>query len=336
MKKNLTTGILFLVLASVAAYFYFNRGSGTIKKELIDFAVKDTASITKIFMADKGGRTILLDRMAPDLWRLNNQYEARQDAVETLLATIHSVKVKAPINQSSFEQIVKNIASNSIKVEIYQGGEKPTKVYYVGGANQLHSGTNMLMEGSSRPFVMHIEGFHGFINPRYFTNVNDWRSTRLFTYSKGEIARLEVKFNKEPSRSVAIDVHENGHDLAMTRLEDGSPIVPFDTLVAHQYLAQYKKIHFEGFEETKTDSFIDSIRSSTPKDVFTITDRAGNVTELKTFLKPVKEGAEDLEGNPIEYDADRMYGVINDSEFVIIQYHVFDPLTGGIKHFTKP
>jgi hypothetical protein len=49
MKKNLIGGLIVLLLAVAAFLLYKNNSKSTIKEELKDFAVKDTASITKIF-----------------------------------------------------------------------------------------------------------------------------------------------------------------------------------------------------------------------------------------------------------------------------------------------
>ena len=149
---------LFLLgLVSLAAYFFFKPSSSTLKKERSDFAVKDTASITKIFMADQQGRSVLLERINVDNWKLNNEFKARPDAVNILLETIKRVTVKSPVNRAAFENVVKQIAGAGTKVEIYQGKDTPSKTYYVGHSNQEHTGTFMLMENSTVPFLTHME-----------------------------------------------------------------------------------------------------------------------------------------------------------------------------------
>ena len=80
MKKNLIALIILAVLAAVAYYVYIERGSGTIKPELRDFAVKDTSAITKIFLADKFGATVTLEREDVGEWTVNEDYKARKDA----------------------------------------------------------------------------------------------------------------------------------------------------------------------------------------------------------------------------------------------------------------
>ena len=101
------------------------------------------------------------------------------------------------------------------------------------------------------------------------------------------------------------------------------------------YVKQYESVSYEGFEETKNESFKDSIISNIPvKEVFTVTTKDGKVISIETYDKPIQDG-KDYEDNDILYDMDRMYGLINKEHFVIIQYFVFDPLNVDITFF-KP
>ena len=46
--------------------------------EAYNFAVADTASISKIFIADMTGNSISLDRM-DNVWQINNTYRCKQN-----------------------------------------------------------------------------------------------------------------------------------------------------------------------------------------------------------------------------------------------------------------
>src|SRR5688572_11698303 len=97
MKKNKVAIILVALLGTLSFWFVVRRDKGTIKEELRDFAVADTGAITRIFLADKKGRTISLDRKSESIWTVNQKYDARPDAIQTLLFTISKVDVKEPV-----------------------------------------------------------------------------------------------------------------------------------------------------------------------------------------------------------------------------------------------
>ena len=157
--------ILIILLSATAAYLYFGENKSTIKEELRDFAVKDTASITKIFLVDKAQKSVTLIRGSDNKWRVNSDYYARRDLIEVLLRTIHLIEVKSPISKASRNTVIKRLAAGATKVEIYQGDDQPSKVYYVGGATQNTMGTYMLLEGSSNPFITFVPSFYGIYPP---------------------------------------------------------------------------------------------------------------------------------------------------------------------------
>ncbi|HNB13426.1 MAG TPA: hypothetical protein PKY09_11010, partial [Bacteroidia bacterium] len=97
MNKNRILLLIVVLLLSVTGYYYFKNSDSTIKKELRDFAVADTSSIDKIFLADKKGNKALLERKSPALWTINGKYPARQDAINFLLKTIKQIEVRSPV-----------------------------------------------------------------------------------------------------------------------------------------------------------------------------------------------------------------------------------------------
>ena len=68
--------------------------------------------------------------------------------------------MRSPVPKAAFNNVIKQIATSGTKVEIYQGKDKPSKTYYIGGATLDHQGTYMILETegvkSSVPFIMYI------------------------------------------------------------------------------------------------------------------------------------------------------------------------------------
>ena len=88
--------LLGVAVAAIAIYFAMNNQSSTIKTQLRDFAVEDTASVTKIFLADKADNTILLERQDDGTWKVNDTYLVRPDVINNLLGTINTITLRAP------------------------------------------------------------------------------------------------------------------------------------------------------------------------------------------------------------------------------------------------
>jgi len=194
MKKNRGILVIVIILAIMAVILVLQNRKGTLKGEMGEFAIVDTASVTKIFMADMRNNQVLLTKNSPGEWMLNDSLKARKEGLDLLLKTMSNLAVKAPVPKKSYNSVIKRLATNSIKVEIYQKKyrvdlfnwiklfphEKLTKVYYVGNATPDNMGTFMLLDGSDVPFVVYEPGFRGFVAARYTAATNDWRDHQIF------------------------------------------------------------------------------------------------------------------------------------------------------------
>ncbi|MCK4662109.1 MAG: DUF4340 domain-containing protein [Bacteroidales bacterium] len=331
MKKNKISLIIVFVLLIISAYFYFSNSKSTIKKELRDFAVEDTSIVTKIFMVNKESNQLLLERQN-GYWTVNKEYKARKDLVDLLLKTINRLHVKAPVSNSALENINKSLAVKSIKVEIYQH-DKLIKTYYVGGPTQDNYGTFMLIENSSKPFIVNIPGFRGFLSTRYNTSLSSWREKIIFNYKFQDISSISVTIPENPEKSFLINnLGNNKFELINT--QNKNLVNKFDTIAVKQYIAYFKNINFDMFVKNVDSKNQDSILSTSPKYIISVIDINGESKKIKTYLKPNDGGLINDEGELYEYDVDNLYAFINnDKDMVFIQYFVFDPIFKEIDDF---
>ncbi len=335
MKKNKAFIIIALLLTTLAVYLVINKNNSTLSVEKTSFAVEDTASITKLFLADKRGYSVTLNRVGAGEWNVNGNFPARQDAINTLLTTIKKVEMKAPIGIGARENILKDLASRGIKVEIYTNDDEPDKVYYVGGPTPDNSGTYMALENDgdfSDPYITHIPGFFGYLTTRYIVLDYKWRSSAIFKSPFTEISSVKVEYFEKPEDSFEISRSENGQ-IVIKSLKFNAPLANFDSISVKEYLVNYSNIHFEAFEKLK-DETRDSILASPKFFTIALTTITGKTTTVTAYAIKAKPGAVDLKGNPIDYDPDRMYAKINaEADLALIQYFSFDPLLKPLSWF---
>ena len=339
-KKNRTALIITILLGAIVFWLVINKRKGTINEELRDFAFRDTAAITKIFLADKAGSTITLDKIKQGEWKLNNKYSVRKDAIDLLLYTIKSIEVREPIGKNAKENIIKRLASQSTKVEIYQG-DKLAKVYYVGGETADHTGTYMLLvnpetgENYPAPFIMYIPGFDGYLTTRYFTNEAEWRDRTVFKYIPSQIKSVKVEFLGFPQNSYELSVFGN-NKFEIKNLKDNAPIPNFDTIAVKQYLSYFENINYEALITDITKQRKDFIIQHELFGTITITDATGNKNSVRMFHKAAQEDQLEVTGEPMKYDPDRMFALINnDEDFILIQFYTFGKLLQPIDYFLK-
>jgi hypothetical protein len=203
MKKNRIAIILVIILSFISFWFIINKQNGTIKETLRDFAVADTASVNKIFLADKNGNSITLERQVAGHWTVNGKYHVRPDALQTLLSTIKKIDIKEPIGKNAQNNVIKRLAAKAVKCEIYQNN-KLTKAYYVGTETPDQTGTYMIlidletMKPSEKAFVTYIPGFEGYLTTRYFVEERGWRDRTVFQYIPNAIKSVKVEAPSNP------------------------------------------------------------------------------------------------------------------------------------------
>ena len=346
MKKNKLTIVLAIVLIAIAALLIWNnRYLTTIHGDASEFMVWDTASITRVYLADRFDHETLLER-ENDGWSLNEDYHAHPKAIEQLFYTLYRIRIKMPVSVASHDNVIAQMASNSTKVEVYQivprinlfnkvklfPHEKCTRVFYVGEATKDSSGTFMLKEGADQAYIVYIPGFRGYISTRFSANPDDWRDHTIFRESLADIQSLTLEFNEDPLLGFRID-NTGKHQYKLTRIADNKD-VPFDTLKVINLLSSFSDLRFEALltNGMKPERF-DSIAHSPYIHKITLVDKEGKASSMKTFRKKV-ESVFDIPETEYMDDNDRMYGLVNnDRDLVLIQNYIFDKILRDITYY---
>ena len=312
-----------------------------------EFMVWDTASITRVFLADRNNHESLLERDA-DGWALNTEYRVHPKKIDQLLYTLYRVRIKMPVSVASHDNIIAQMASQSTKVEVYQNvprinlfnkiklfyHEKPTRVFYVGDATKDSSGTFMLKEGADQAYIVYIPGFRGYISTRFTADPDDWRDHVIFHETLADIQSVSIEFNEDPTAGFRID-NTGKHQYKLTRLTDNHDIA-FDTLKVINLLSSFNDLRFEAFlNNGMSKQRFDSIVSSPFVHQITLVNKEGQSFSMKTFRKKV-ESVFDIPETEYIDDNDRMYGLVNeDRDLVLIQNYIFDKILRDIHYYEE-
>ncbi|MCK9218545.1 MAG: hypothetical protein PHF97_07740 [Bacteroidales bacterium] len=347
--KNKNIFLLVIVLSLIAIVLWLTQSNSTFKRELSNFALDDTSNVTMIFLSDKNNNSVKLTKKAPGKWMVNDKYSAQKLSVEGLLKTMMELQVSQPVANAAQDNIIKEMAVNAVKVEIYQWvyrvhlfgiihwfpHEKLTKVFYVGGATQNNLGSFMLMENSSRAFITFVPGFRGFVSPRFSPIEKYWRDYSVFKKAIPEIARVRVEIPQTPELSY--EIRNNGKNVfSFLSLVDNRELPEYDTLKVLNFLSGFRNLSFETLINDMDPVRKDSILASQPFIIITLTDTSGISKTIKTYHKQGPEGQTDPEGHSLPYDLDRLYALVNDGkDFTLIQYFSFDKVLRPKTYFLK-
>jgi hypothetical protein len=332
MKKNTIIIGLIAVLGIVAIFLISRNSNSSIKRELRDFAVEDTASIDRIFMVRKDNQQVTLTRTG-DHWMVNDNFKVRNDAIDNLLKTLNRLRVKSPVSTSMLDNAVRMLATRNTKVEVYHK-KKLLKIIYVGGPTQDQMGTFMMLEGSSVPFVIHIPGFVGYLSSRFFVEEVGWRSTAIFDYNFNDIKSVSLENFVDPKSSFTL-VTGGNNQFAISSPSGAGLSGPLDTVAVRYYISKFEKVNLEFFKDSLEQKTRDSLLAAKPYAKLSVEDRTGNVKKLTAWRRPAF-GKLDPDGNPLIWDDERLWALIDGKQWVVIQYFVFNPLFVGMNYFAVP
>tara|TARA_B110000285_G_scaffold235415_2_gene316992 strand:- start:1498 stop:2535 length:1038 start_codon:yes stop_codon:yes gene_type:complete len=330
MHRNLRLFYFLLVATACAAglrYYSETKSAELSGFAASDFAVKDTASVSRIFIADKDGGQALLERQQGErYWLLNGKHKARKDAVDLLLKTFKRVAVQRPVSEAEKDNVNRLLAGRAKKVEIYQGGDRPVKTWYIGTATQSHTGTYMVlgdgqMGVAEEPFVLHMEGFTGFLSTRFFTEEVDWRYTGMFDFPSSSLRMVEVVYHETPEWSHTMQVDSNGE---IDVQQAGRSLAAFDTLAWQNRFNLFRKVHLETFNNHLSPEGLNTLSATKP--AITMRAWSANSEEPETiellWKDPIMDTYDD-DGELNEWDGARMYARYR-GETVLVQRFVFD------------
>ncbi len=313
-KKTLLYLVLFVIIGVVAVVLLIKQSNSTVKGPYKDFAVKDTAAITKIFLADRNNNTLLLERKSPGYWTANGKFKADMVRVRQLLECIRNVEMRSPVPVGMRDNVIKSMAAINTKTEIYEG-DKLVKTYYVGDNTQDELGTYMLLENSTEPFAMWLPYFHGYLNIRYVPQLVDWRDKGIFSIPATDIASVVEVYPSLPDSSFALNVKDNTFTVTSPAQPAKAP-VQIEASRAKSFLISFKDDYFEQALKL-TPHEIDSISRARTYADLVITSYSGKKEELRLVYKKADQGTK-LE-TPDLVDEEKFFGFLNgDNKSVVM------------------
>lgn len=323
-------GILFFLATLLGLRYYNDLQEKNVPHDQ-EFYISDTDKIQKIFLVHKNGEKVLLEKKE-GIWYVNGKYKAYKAKMNLFLETVRRIRANYPVTEKQYENVVKELATTSVKVELYTEDLKyPEKVYYVGGPTLDGFGTFMILENNGKvekqPYVVHLPGFTGNVAPRYFLNEKDWRHLTVFNFTIDEIESVSLQWHVSQESSFTLKKTGNKFTWDDT--------LPLNTTVAMQYLNQFTYLNAESLEYDNPQK--DSILSQQPFLTLELHPIDGNPIKMDVYRMETNYRSKmmfDSSGNFVEYDTDRFWAYVNtDLEFVLIQDFVFGKIFRGKSNF---
>lgn len=323
--------VLAVLILGAGVWFFLFRDQKVFSGREANFTVHDTAAVGRIFLANNAGEQVSLERSG-DGWTVNGEYPALQAHVNNLLRTLHEQQVQNKVTKNAYNNVIKSMAGNAIKCELYNRNGKLMRRFFVGLETHNYGGTYMLMDGAEEPFVVQIPGFAGFLTPRYQPKAAFWRDRHIFSYPAQEIQSISVRYplnnlndftvswDGKDTNSVAVKLAPEMH------FEGKKPVMG----KTRAYLNFYADIYGEAY--LNGEAQLDSMLASVPmKSEITIQPKNGPAEKIQLFYYPLNRRSKNLDNESTDFendwDGDRYYAVVHGGkDTMLVQRRIFDKM----------
>ncbi len=337
MNRTILLLIAFLLLGGLTTWYLVDGDDEKTTLAGADrrFAVKDLKGVQRIFLADRQGEKVNLVRNG-DHWLYNDKYQANPSAMRNLLEAVGQVQIKYKPPVAAVETMVKSLATEGIKVEVYGADDELIRAYYVGGATPDERGTYMMIAEAEQPYVCYLPAWEGNLRFRYSLKGNEWRDRTIFAFQPEAIQSVAVEYPKQRNKSFRLEY--DAGDYTVTPFYEVTPAAnrPLQAGKVEAFLAGFERIGAEAFQNGLEGR--DSIAALVPFSIITVTTREGERTEVR--LHPITpEGYVDASGNlrPESLVVERYYADVPTSgDFYLTQHRVLQRVLWAYDFFFQP
>lgn len=321
MKRTILFLIIFLILGSFTTWYVLSKPDEKTSLAGADrrFKVENTEEIYKIFIADRDGAKTTLERK-DGFWLYNGKYTARPNAIDNVLDAIRRVEIQYKPPTAAVKNMITSLATEGIKVEIYNKKNQLLKSYYIGGATADELGTYMIMDGAEQPYVASIPGWVGNLRFRFNLTGDDWRDKTVFGEKTENIESVSIEYPKNRNKSFRLA--REGNSYKITPFYDVTPPIkrPYKEGSVERYLEGFRSLGAEAFENENPKR--DSIRQLVPFSTITLKTTEGKEKVVKLF--PLFSTSDQVE----RYLAD-----VSTGDFMLVQHLVFGKILWGYDFF---
>lgn len=247
--------------------------------------------------------------------------------MQHLMETLQNIVVWYVPAKAAEPEMIRSLATQGIKVELFNKDGTRIKGYYVGGVTNDERGTFMMMDGAEQPYVMHLPYFVGQVRIRYMVEEEDWRDRAVFSEKPESIASISVEYPQMKSKSFKVEKTGEA-EYAVTPFYSTTPgsKTPPRKGFAEAYLLQYESLIAEAFETN--NPVRDSIRALVPFAIITVKTTEGKEKQARFW--PVELVFNNMTN---EYMVERYYTETSQPAFMLTQQRVFGPVFREYAYF---
>ncbi|MEM9991844.1 MAG: DUF4340 domain-containing protein [Bacteroidota bacterium] len=319
MNRTLILLVFFLLSAGATWYFLQEEQqiqmTTTVSSDDRRFKVDNTADIQKIFIAQRTGETVTLERK-DSYWLYNEKYKALPNAIDNLMRAFREMQMQYIPPAKAVPTIIRNLATQGIKVELYDKAGEQMRAFYIGGATVDERGTYAIMDGAEQPYVIHIPTWEGNLRFRFNLRGDRWRDKSIFSEKLEDVQSIASEYPKQKNNSFKIEEVEGTYQVQPFYGITPKINRPVSQGRVEGFLTSFESVIAEAFENENPRR--DSILQSVPFSIITIKNKAGVERKVQFFPIVFETSDYNAEGQPMTREQVDRYFVDVDGEDLML------------------
>jgi hypothetical protein len=252
-KKNIRLLISFFALALITlGLYFFGNPKSQLEVEKSLFKPKDVSGINKIMLESKSD-TVWLD-FNGTRWMVNNQYEADQQLIKLLFATLEKAEPKRSVSNNQRDTVSSQLLQTGVLVKLFDN-QTLMQAFRAGG-NQQKTETYFQKLDDEIPYLITIPGYRLYVSYILELDENGWRDKRIFNFNWRNFKSLTMILPDEPAQNFEVSFKDNFFGIR--------EIASADTTKLNDYLDAISLLTADQFISPGLSTRYDSILKTTP------------------------------------------------------------------------
>lgn len=313
MKKYAFYIVIVAILLTIVLVLVFNDKPGTITGSEKNFAINDTASITKIRYVHQGQVMELMRNSSG--WILNRKYAAKPQFVSLTLKFLQQFNVISAVPKESLQKAIEDLNEKSMQVTV-EASDKLLVQYRFSEIDTAPSKAYIIMEGNTKPYIANITGFDLPLFTLFSTSESMWRDRKVFVTPATDMIMVGLAYPQSPEKSFAI--YKINDSL---QLKHGDEILKNVSREAVQdYFFNVTRLNADKIGMDPNEFNYATYKNNIPFAELIVKNTGNHMETLKIYQISDKK-------KPKGVDPDRLIGLVgSDTVPVVFKYIDFDPL----------
>ena len=346
IKKGLL--VIVAILALLAALFVVLPGLSLRQPGEREFRVDRDEELVRVELSRPGEELVALEKTAEGQWLVNDSYHANEQAIRELLSAFMNLEVRRPVPSGQRSQIKDELEEKGVHVEVFakrhwinipgSAGFIPRQQrirhYIALPQNSDNHGHVMRLSHADMPYEVHLSGMPADMSELLALHAHSWRDPYVAALTPGEITKVQATVHANETESYQWYLSA-GEDLSMLNHE--AEVIAFDKIDKEKlapYFHQIQRLHYERLLPGTNEEKPADLLSHKPFYTLIVDDVYDHQTKLEFFKRSATVDGTLQPGDRL-YDTNRFYLRVNDGDYALAQYVVFQPVIRPFSWFIK-